>query len=62
MGGSVRFQDSLAARLDAMRPSAAALEQYIAGHPPSLSPGIPELVQLLQVGHRRGGERWLALR
>eukprot|EP00887_Chlorella_sp_A99_P000707 scaffold5.g707.t1 len=43
MGGAVPFQDALKQRLDVMRPSAADLERYLGGHPPLLSPGIPEL-------------------
>lgn len=48
MGGTVLFQDSLATRLNAMRPSAADLEHFLDAHPPPLSPGIPELVKYLQ--------------
>ena len=48
MGGSVKFEDALAARLGVMRPSSAKLAAYLAAHPPRLSPGIPELVAKLQ--------------
>lgn len=48
MGGSVRFEDALAARLGVMRPSRAQLDAFLQGHPPRLSPGIPELVKALQ--------------
>lgn len=39
MGGSVPFQDALAARLDAMQLSRQDMERYIATHPPRLSKG-----------------------
>lgn len=48
MGGTVLFQDALAARLDVMQVSASAMESYLASHPPLISPGIPELVRELQ--------------
>lgn len=47
MGGSVPFQDALAARLDLMRPSASVVAAFLAEHPPRLSPGIAELVAAL---------------
>lgn len=48
MGGSVLFQDALAARLGVMHPSRDDLERFLAGHPPKISPGIPELVAALK--------------
>ena len=42
------FQDALKARLGVMNPSAADLQRFLAQHPPSLSPGIPELVAALR--------------
>ena len=48
MGGTVLFQDALKARLGVMNPSAADLQRFLAQHPPSLSPGIPELVAALR--------------
>ncbi|KAL4434247.1 hypothetical protein ABPG75_000688 [Micractinium tetrahymenae] len=48
MGGSVPFQDALAGRLGVMHPSREDLERFLAGHPPKISPGIPELVLLLR--------------
>ena len=47
MGGSVKFEDALASRLSAMRPTAAQLAAYLAANPPRLSPGIPALVAKL---------------
>ncbi len=48
MGGSVKFEDALAARLGLMAPSSAALSRFLEAHPPRLSPGIPHLVTALQ--------------
>lgn len=48
MGGSVKFEDALAARLGLMGLSRRRLEEFLAAHPPRLSPGIPELVAKLQ--------------
>ncbi len=39
MGGSVPFQDALAQRLGVMALSRSQLEQFLAQHPPRLSPG-----------------------
>ena len=50
MGGSVPFQDALAARLELINPSAAAVATFLAEHPPRLSPGIAELVAALHAG------------
>jgi len=44
----VTFQDALAARLAIMNVSRSALEGFLQDHPPLITPGIPELVQLLQ--------------
>lgn len=48
MQGGMKFEEALAARLSLMSPSRAAVDAFIAGHPPQYSPGIPELVQALQ--------------
>jgi phosphoserine phosphatase len=56
MGGSVPFQDALAARLDLIRPSTAALAAFLADHPPRLSPGIEALVARL---HSSGKDVYL---
>ena len=39
MGGSVKFQDALAARLDLMAVSQQRLSDFLAAHPAALSPG-----------------------
>jgi phosphoserine phosphatase len=48
MGGSVKFEDALAARLSLMAPTRARLAEFLSAHPPRLSPGIPELVSVLR--------------
>ena len=48
MGGTVLFQDALAARLGVMRPTTNDMRRYLASHPPLLSPGIPALVAALK--------------
>lgn len=48
MGGGIPFQDALKARLDIMNPSRQDVDTFLSNNPPSLSPGIDELVQLLQ--------------
>jgi len=48
MGGSVKFQDALAARLNLMQLSQQQLDAFQAAHPAQISPGIPQLVALLQ--------------
>jgi len=48
MGGTVLFQDALAQRLGVMKPSRADIDRYLASHPPLITPGIPELLALLQ--------------
>ncbi|KAJ7542371.1 hypothetical protein O6H91_10G103400 [Diphasiastrum complanatum] len=56
MGGSVRFEDALAARLDLIRPSLSDLKNFLASKPPKLSPGIQDLVKRL---HARGTNVYL---
>ena len=41
MGGSTTFQEALASRLAIINPSRAAVDQYVATHPPQYSPGLP---------------------
>ena len=48
MGGTTKFEDALAARLNLMQPSRSAVAAYLDAHPPSLSPGVPALVAALQ--------------
>eukprot|EP01025_Chloroclados_australasicus_P007418 TRINITY_DN12384_c0_g1_i3.p1 TRINITY_DN12384_c0_g1~~TRINITY_DN12384_c0_g1_i3.p1 ORF type:complete len:314 (-),score=52.40 TRINITY_DN12384_c0_g1_i3:277-1116(-) len=48
MGGSMKFQDALKLRLDVINASQDDIEAFKKAKPPSLSPGIPELVAALQ--------------
>jgi hypothetical protein len=40
MGGSVKFQDALAERLNLMACSQQQLDAFLAAHPAQLSPGV----------------------
>ncbi|KAI3892798.1 hypothetical protein MKX03_000902 [Papaver bracteatum] len=48
MGGSVPFEEALAARLSLFRPSLAQLQEYLEKRPPKISPGIDELIKTLK--------------
>ncbi|QCE04394.1 phosphoserine phosphatase, chloroplastic [Vigna unguiculata] len=48
MGGSVPFEEALAARLSLFNPSWSQLQNFLQQKPPRLSPGIEELVQKLK--------------
>lgn len=48
MGGNVKFQDALRDRLNLMNCSRQDMDRFLAQHPPSISPRIPELVKTLQ--------------
>ena len=48
MDGGVPFQEALAARLEIIQPSQAALDQFLAFDPPNLSPRVAELVGVLR--------------
>ncbi|KAI7746182.1 hypothetical protein M8C21_016260 [Ambrosia artemisiifolia] len=48
MGGSVPFEEALAARLDLFKPSSSTVQDFLEKRPPRLSPGIMELVQKLK--------------
>ncbi|GJU94388.1 phosphoserine phosphatase, chloroplastic [Tanacetum coccineum] len=48
MGGSVPFEEALAARLDLFKPSLACVQDFLEKRPPRLSAGIHELVQKLK--------------
>ncbi|KAI5075558.1 hypothetical protein GOP47_0009998 [Adiantum capillus-veneris] len=51
MGGSVPFEDALAARLALFKPSLMDVESFLASNPPKISPGIEELIRKL---HSKG--------
>lgn len=48
MGGSMKFEDALAARLELIQPSRHDVAACLAAHPFALSPGLEGLVQALQ--------------
>ncbi|RZC59834.1 hypothetical protein C5167_007134 [Papaver somniferum] len=48
MGGSVPFEEALAARLSLFRPSLTQLQEYLEKRPPKISPGIDELIKTLK--------------
>lgn len=51
MGGSVPFEEALAARLSLFKPSLSQVQDFLEKRPPRLSPGIEELVKKLRT-HR----------
>ncbi|MCO5552154.1 hypothetical protein L7F22_005664 [Adiantum nelumboides] len=56
MGGSVPFQEALAARLALFKPSLKDVEGFLANNPPKISPGIEELIRKL---HAKGKSVYL---
>jgi len=48
MGGNVTFRKALQDRLSLINPSQSQIKEFIAQHPPHLTPGIKTLVELLQ--------------
>ncbi|KAL6995074.1 phosphoserine phosphatase [Sarracenia purpurea var. burkii] len=48
MGGSVPFEEALAARLSLFNPSLSQVQDFLEKHPPRISPGIEELVNKLK--------------
>eukprot|EP00250_Pteridium_aquilinum_P007379 c17109_g1_i1 orf=296-1174(+) len=48
MGGSVAFEEALAARLALFKPSLKDVERFLASNPPKITPGIEELIKKLQ--------------
>lgn len=51
MGGDMKFEDALSARLGLMEPSKTAIEEFVEKHGIHLSPGIDRLVQAC---HKKG--------
>lgn len=39
MGGTVKFEEALTARLAVMQPSKASLDAFLRDHPPLITPG-----------------------
>ena len=56
MGGDVKFEDALAARLNIIQPSKSDIASCLANHPLRLTPGIDDLVKAL---HSRGKHVYL---
>lgn len=56
MEGNMSYRDSLAARLNLMKPSKSLLDKCIKDHPGELSPGMLALVQIL---HNKGKKVFL---
>ncbi|KAF9671473.1 hypothetical protein SADUNF_Sadunf12G0051400 [Salix dunnii] len=48
MGGSVPFEEALAARLSLFKPSLPQVQEFLETRPPKISPGINELVKNLK--------------
>jgi phosphoserine phosphatase len=48
MGGDVKFEVALEARLNLISPSRKAIDDCLAVHPPVLTPGVADLVAALQ--------------
>lgn len=48
VGGNVLFQDAIKARLSLMTPPSAVVDQLLKSHDFPITPGIPELVRILQ--------------
>ncbi|XP_031255545.1 phosphoserine phosphatase, chloroplastic-like [Pistacia vera] len=51
MGGSVPFEEALAARLSLFKPSSSQVQDFVEKRPPKLSPGIDELVKKLKANN-----------
>lgn len=48
MGGSVPFEEALAARLSLFNPSLSQVQEFLKKQPPRISPGIDELIKKLK--------------
>ncbi|KAF5289106.1 hypothetical protein FQA39_LY15208 [Lamprigera yunnana] len=56
MCGKITFQQSLKLRLDILQPSVAQVSDFISNKPPTLSPGIKKLIEVL---HKKDVEIYL---
>lgn len=61
MGGSMRFQDALKARLDLITPSKGTVERCLKEHPPRLSPGKTCTVTNIVANHARYWWRYCSM-
>eukprot|EP00058_Branchiostoma_floridae_P013470 XP_002598958.1 hypothetical protein BRAFLDRAFT_122454 [Branchiostoma floridae] len=48
MGNGMSFREALTLRLDLFKPSLQVVEKFVQEHPPQLTPGVKEVVSLLQ--------------
>jgi phosphoserine phosphatase len=48
MGGSVKFQDALAARLGIIQPTTSLLARFLAEHPFAFTPGVRDFIAALR--------------
>ena len=53
MTGSIPFEEALASRLEIIKPSRNDIALFLQREPPSLTPGIKELVETLQSNGRK---------
>jgi phosphoserine phosphatase len=53
MGGGIGFREALEMRLRVMQPTRQKVEEYVANHPPKLSPGIRELFDSLRAAGKQ---------
>ncbi|GAV64412.1 HAD domain-containing protein [Cephalotus follicularis] len=51
MGGSVPFEEALAARLSLFKPSLSQVQDFLEKRPPRISPGIDELIKKLRANN-----------
>ncbi|KAF5190748.1 Phosphoserine phosphatase protein, partial [Thalictrum thalictroides] len=51
MGGSVPFEEALAARLSLFNPSLSQLQEFLVKRPPRISPGIDQLITKLKANN-----------
>ncbi|XP_021893283.1 phosphoserine phosphatase, chloroplastic [Carica papaya] len=51
MGGSVPFEEALAARLSLFKPSLCQVQDFLEKRPPRISPGIEELVKRMKANN-----------
>ncbi|CAL5201807.1 unnamed protein product [Lathyrus oleraceus] len=52
MGGTVPFEEALAARLSLFNPSLSQVQNFLEQRPPRLSPGIEKLIQKLKANRK----------
>ncbi|XP_078681351.1 phosphoserine phosphatase-like isoform X2 [Branchiostoma floridae x Branchiostoma belcheri] len=48
MGNGMSFREALTLRLDLFKPSLQTVQKFVQDHPPKLTPGVKEVISLLQ--------------